>query len=97
MIKDRNMIEGKARSVVKKQGADTKPSAPPAPRKEKMDEKTASEMIEKIGSWLADGAPGATKKRVYETVSADLAREFARRLLEDARADGHGGCELCQG
>ena len=62
-----------------------------------MDEKTAYDMIEEIGSWLADGAPGVTRNNVYETISADLARKFAQRLLEDARADGHGGCELCQG
>ena len=62
-----------------------------------MDEKTASEMIENIGSWLADGAPGATKKCVYETAPADLARKFAKHLLEDARSDGHCGCPLCQG
>jgi hypothetical protein len=62
-----------------------------------MDEKTAREMIDQIGAWLADGAPGATMDHVYETVAADLAREFASSLLDDAKADGMCGCPLCQG
>lgn len=62
-----------------------------------MDEKTAREMIASIGAWLAEGAPGAEIEKVYETVAADLAREFASSLLNDAGADGMEGCPLCQG
>lgn len=61
-----------------------------------MDEKTARDMIEQIGAWLANGAPGATVENAYETVAADLAREFASTLLAKARSDGVCGCPLCQ-
>lgn len=64
---------------------------------QEMNEQVAREMIEKIGKWLSEGAPGAIiDYDVDETVAADLAREFASSLLKDAKADGIGGCPLCQ-
>lgn len=60
-----------------------------------MDEKTAREMIQEIGQWLSDGAPGAKIDGVYETVAADLSREFALSLLSSAKASDMLGCPLC--
>lgn len=61
-----------------------------------MDENTARQMIIQIGVWLKEGAPGTNSDRVYDTVAADLAREFSRNLLKDANANKMGGCPLCQ-
>ena len=67
-----------------------------------MNEKDAREMIDAVGQWLNDGAPGATSKikfcgKTKERTAEGLAREFCHILLDDARADGLGGCPLCQG
>jgi hypothetical protein len=63
-----------------------------------MNEQTARTMIAEIGAWFAAGAPGAVMDDdVLETIAADLAREFAHILLESAKAEGMGGCPLCQG
>ena len=62
-----------------------------------MDEKEARELLKKICDWLENGAPDHDISDISESVTADLARDFSQELLESGRANGLGGCQLCQG
>ena len=60
-----------------------------------MNQKKAEEMIQEVSNWLASGAPGAKLNNVYDTIQADLARDYSHQLLGYSEAEGSCGCLLC--